>query len=609
MQHLKMRLKIRFYVKMASNMKWNLTPLFKSDTDPQIGQKQEAGLKASYNFINKWKIRKDYLNDPKVLTVALKEYETWVANFGTNDRVCYYFWLRSEQEKNNPKIKASLNNAKDLAVKIDNDIQFFTLNLSKVSPAIQKKFLKAPELKPYYRFLERLFETARFTKSDAEEKILNHLSDTSYRRWVDLIESLLAEEERDGQNFPTLLADCANQNKKKRDKAGANVNQILRAWAPVAEQELNAVLEYKKSIDQIREAEEPETLRLVSDDIDKQTVEAMLETVENNFKLSQRYYRLKAKLLEQEKLTYFERAVPIGKIEKKWSFAEAEKLVSQQLTKLDPELGQIFTNFIKNGQLDVLPEKGKSDGAFCVHYSSTLPTYILLNHTGQWRDVKTLAHEVGHGINNELTRKISRPLYFGTPTSTAEVASTFFEDLVLSSSREKLADQEKLAMMIAKLDDEVSTIFRQVAAYRFEQELHRAFRQQGYLAKEKIGELWQKEMKKYLGSAVSFPQGSENWWVYWSHFRNFFYVYSYASGLLIAKALQTKVHENPQFIQEVKKFLGAGLSQSPKDIFLDLGLDISQPDFWQAGLDQFAELLKEAEKLYNNLYGRNKKRK
>lgn len=585
-------------------MKWNLNPLFKSDTNPQIGKKQEAVKKASYSFINKWKIHKDYLSDPKVLAVALKEYEAWAANFGTNDQVCYYFWLRSEQEKNNPKVKAELNHAKDLAVRIENDIQFFTLNLSKVSLATQKKFLKSPELKIYQHFLTRLFESARFVRSDAEEKILNQLSDTSYRRWVDLIESLLAEEEREGQNFPTLLADCANQDKKKRDRASKNVNEILAAWTPVAEQELNAVLEYKKSIDQIREAEEPETLRLISDDIDQQSVEAMLSTVENNFKLAERYYRLKAKLLKQDKLTYFERGVPVGRVNKKWSFAEAQKLVSQQLTKLDPELGQIFASFIENGQLDILPKKGKSDGAFCAHYSSTLPTYILLNHTGEWRDVKTLAHEVGHGINNELTRKMSRPIYFGTPTSTAEVASTFFEDLVLASSREQLADREKLAMMMAKLDDEVSTIFRQVAAYRFEQELHCAYRQQGYLSKEAIGQLWQKEMKKYLGPAVTFPEGSENWWVYWGHFRNFFYVYSYASGLLIAKSLQTKVHENPQFIQKVKNFLGAGLSASPKELFLNLGLDISRPDFWQAGIDQFADLLTETEKLYNKLNGK-----
>lgn len=582
-------------------MKWNLAPLFKNDADPDITKKQTEVLEASYSFINKWKSRTDYLNNPSVLAVALKEYEDWFANYGTNDQVCYYFWLRSEQEKSNPKIKAKLNQAKDVAVKIDNDIQFFTLNLSKVSLSNQKKFLKSPELEPYQRFLQRLFETARFTKSDAEEKIINHLSDTSYHRWVNLLESLLAEEERDGQNFTTLLANCSNPDKKIRSKAGQTVNKILQAWAPVAEQELNAVLEYKKSIDQIREADEPETLRLVSDDISKQAVEAMLQAVEDNYSLAKRYYKLKAKILKQAKLSYFERAVPVGKIKKEWTFAEAKKLVAKELQKLDYELNQIFESFIKNEQLDVYPNKGKSDGAFCAHYSSTLPTYILLNHTNQWQDVKTLAHEVGHGINNELVRKNGRPLYFGTPTSTAEMASTFFEDMVLASSRNNVPDQEKLIMTMSKLDDEISTIFRQVAAFRFEQTLHQRYRQEGYLAKEKIGELWQTEMKKYMGSSVEFPKGAENWWVYWSHFRNFFYVYSYASGLLIAKTLQGKVRENPKFITEVKKFLGAGTSQSPKEIFAQLGLKIEDPNFWQTGLKQFEELLTEAEKLYNKL--------
>lgn len=578
-------------------MKWNLKPLFKGDNDPNIAQKQAEVLKASYKFINKWKIREDYLSDPKVLAVALKEFEAWDNNFGTNDQVCYYFSLRGELEKGNAKIKASFNQAKDVAVRIDNDIQFFTLNLSKLPATTQKKFLKAPELLPYHQFLKRLFETGRYTKSDTEERIINQLSDTSYHRWVELIESLLAEEERDGKNFPTILSECSDQDKKKRDKAGQTANEILSAWAPVAEQELNAVLEHKKTMDKIRGAEEPETLRLLGDDVDKKIVEAMLKTVEDNYKLAQRYYQLKAKLLGQKKISYFERPVPVGKIDKKWPFPDAQKLVQDQLTKLDPELGQIFTSFIKNGQIDVFPKKGKRGGAFCTGQSPILPTYILLNYTGQWRDVKTLAHEVGHGINNELIKKSSRPIYFGTPVSTAEVASTFFEDIVLESSREQISGPEKLSLIMARLDDEVGTIFRQVAAYRFEQVLHKTYREQGYLSKEVIGNMWLKEMKKYLGKAVTYPKGSLNWWVHWSHFRNFFYVYSYASGLLIAKAMQAKVRANPAFIKEVKKFLGAGVSKSPKELFSDMGLDISKPDFWQAGINQFAELLKEAESL------------
>ena len=130
-----------------------------------------------------------------------------------------------------------------------------------------------------------------------------------------------------------------------------------------------------------------------------------------------------------------------------------------------------FNEFDEKNQIDVYPRDNKASGAFCADQSAILPTYILLNYTNQWRDVRTLAHEVGHGINNELTRKGVRPIYFGTPTSTAEVASTFFEDLVLASARAKAEPKERLALLIDKLDDEVSSIFRQVAAYRFEQKL------------------------------------------------------------------------------------------------------------------------------------------
>ncbi len=83
-----------------------------------------------------------------------------------------------------------------------------------------------------------------------------------------------------------------------------------------------------------------------------------------------------------------------------------------------------------------------------------------------------LAHELGHGINNELIREKQNALNFGTPTSTAEVASTFMEDFVLQEILRGSDDEVKLAIMVMKLNDDISTIFRQVACYAFEQELH-----------------------------------------------------------------------------------------------------------------------------------------
>jgi oligoendopeptidase F len=248
--------------------------------------------------------------------------------------------------------------------------------------------------------------------------------------------------------------------------------------------------------------------------------------------------------------------------------------------KLDPQFKSIFDSFVTNGQIDVYPRVGKRGGAFCAIERPTQPTYIMLNHKDNLRDVLTLAHEAGHGINNELMKSQKYALNFGSPLCTAEVASTFMEDFVLQSL------PKNKGLLMKKLDDDISTIFRQVSAYRFEQELHVTFRKKGYLAKEEIGEIFRKHMASYMGPAVRQNPGSENWWVYWSHFRSFFYVYSYASGLLISKALQNKVKQDPKFIVQVKKFLSAGASDSPKNIFKNLGVDITDKNFWLSGLSE-----------------------
>jgi oligoendopeptidase F len=154
----------------------------------------------------------------------------------------------------------------------------------------------------------------------------------------------------------------------------------------------------------------------------------------------------------------------------------------------------------------------------------------------------------------------------------------------------------KLSLMMRKLNDDISNIQRQVACYRFEQELHKDYREKGYLSKEHIGQLFSKNMGAYMGDFVEMSRGSENWWVYWSHIRRFFYVYSYASGLLISKSLQNFVKEDHSFIEKVKEFLAAGSSESPRHIFMKF-VDIADKGFWNKGLDEIEELLGETEKL------------
>lgn len=594
---------------MKNSTTWNLKPLFASDDDPAILKERREREKDSYAFINKWKSRTDYLENPTVLKEALDEYDQWEKLYSSGGTEEYYFSLRTSQNQNNPNLKAKDKQAEEVAKKISNDIQFFELRLAKVSPQKQTEFLQSPELNPYKHFLERLFAESKYLLSEEAEKILNLKSGVAYANWVKLTSGFLAKEEqevltekgKEVKNFSEILNLMSNPDKKIRDRAAKAFNDILAKHLEVAEAEINSVLENKKIDDDLRGVSRPDLTRHLHDDIDTEVVDTVVKTVVNRFDLSRRYYHLKAQLLGVKKLAYHERNVEYGKIEKKYSYPEAIALVQKVFSRLDQEFGNIADGFVTHEQVDAFPYKGKRGGAFCTYGLIINPTYILLNFTPELIEVLTIAHEFGHGINNELIRKKQNALNFGTPISTAEVASTFMEDFVLEELRRQADDELKLALSVMELDRTVGTIPRQIAAYQFEQQLHAEYRQKGYLSKEEIGKIFQHHMSAYMGEYVEQSPGSENWWEYWSHIRTFFYVYSYASGLLISKSLQAKVKKDPQFIEKVKEFLSAGLSDSPKNIFGKLGIDITDQGFWNQGLDEVEKLLEETEKLARKL--------
>lgn len=589
---------------------WNLKTLFDGDDDPGMAKKRKLIEKNSYEFINKWKERKDYLEDPAILKQALEEYAKWKKNYGSEGDEGYYYWLRTTQDQNAPDLKAKFNQIEHFSKKIENDIQFFYLRIAKIPEKQQNKFLEYAGLKDYRHFLERIFAESEYLLSEPEEKIINLKTPTSYSNWVRMTSSFLAREERkiipeggkkENKTFSEILSLMNSKQKRVRDSAAKAFNDILNKYAEVAEAEINSVLANKKVDDELRMVSRPDLTRHISDDIESDIVDALLQSVSGRFDISSRYYELKARLLKVKRLRYHDRNVEYGNINEKYTYNESLKLVHKVFSNLDGKFAAVLNTFIENVRFDVFPRKGKVSGAFCAHNLISQPTYILLNHTNRLNDVLTLAHEMGHGINNELIREKQNSLNFGTPISTAEVASTFMEDFVLQEILKKADDELRLSIMMMRLNDEVSTIFRQVACYRFEQELHKEFRQKGYLSAKDIGRLFRKHMSEYMGDSVEQSPGSENWWVYWGHIRSFFYVYSYASGLLISKSLQNSVKENPDFIDKVKEFLSAGLSDSPKNIFKHLGVDITDKRFWEKGLDEIENLLQETVHLAQRL--------
>jgi len=606
----------------SSRTTWDLTPLLKNDDDPaaKTTQKQsfcelswrktatahaEKHIKA---FAKKWNKRTDYLRDPRVLKTALDEYEELLKYYVGAGNVGFYFGLRSYLDMDNPALRAKCNKIDEFASKMSNEIEFFTHRLAKVPQATQKIFLKSPHLALYRHALECSFKAAKYLLSEPEEKLITRIANPACANWVEMTSRFLSKEERvvltvDGkkkQNFAEITALMNSTNKKVRDSAAAAFNEILEKHSDTAEVELNSILEFKKTLDEMRNIPRPDFPRHLADDIDTEVVDTLIKTASAHNDLAKRFYALKAKLLGVKKLAYHERNVPYGRVDKEYTYADALAIVEKVFSGLDAKFANIIKSFAKNGLIDVHPKKGKLSGACCIHNLITQPTYILLNFTGKLEDIRTIAHEFGHGINNELMR-VQRPINFDTPLSTAEVASTFMEDFVLEELASGLKERQRLSIYMDKLNADVSSIFRQVACYQFEQALHKEFNAQGYLSKQEIGALFQKYMAGYMGPAVEQSAGAENWWVYWSHIRHFFYNYSYANGLLISKALQSKVRADPKFIAQVKQFLAAGSSDSPKNIFKKLGIDITKRSFWEQGIAEVEELLEKAEGLAGKL--------
>ena len=154
-------------------MNWNLGLLYKDLNDPQIEKDIKSSEKAVLSFIKKWAKNDNYLKNPKVLKEALDEYEHLNSEYGILTKPYYYTQLNKEVDLNNRELKAKLNKLSNKIIKLSNEIQFFEINLSKISKEKQNKFTNAPDLKEYKHYLEILFANAKYVLTDKEEKVFS----------------------------------------------------------------------------------------------------------------------------------------------------------------------------------------------------------------------------------------------------------------------------------------------------------------------------------------------------------------------------------------------------------------------------------------------------
>jgi len=201
--------------------------------------------------------------------------------------------------------------------------------------------------------------------------------------------------------------------------------------------------------------------------------------------------------------------------------------------------------------------------------------------------VLTLAHELGHGLHAYLARA-QGVFHQSTPLTLAETASVFGETVTFGRLLETVDDPaERLTLLAANLEDQIATVFRQIAMNRFEDAMHTARREEGELSVDRLGELWAGTQTAMLGDAVEVTDGYRTWWSYIPHFIGTpGYVYAYAYGQLLALSVYARYEqEGSGFVANYLDLLRAGGSKSPEALGAMVGVDLADPGFWDRGLD------------------------
>ncbi|WP_163849422.1 M3 family oligoendopeptidase [Pseudooceanicola aestuarii] len=517
-------------------------------------------------------------------------------------RIMSFAGLRYYQMTTDGERAKFLSDMQDRITTFTTPLVFFTLEVNRLpDDHLDGLFAEDPELARYKPVFDRIRTMKPFQLSDELEKFLHDLGvvgDAWEKLFDETIAGLTFVVEEDELNIEGTLNLLTDPCRRKREAAARELARVLGQNLRIFARVHNTQAKEKEVIDRWRGMPNPQTGRHLSNHVEPEVVEALRNAVVQAYpKLSHRYYELKRKWLELDRMQVWDRNAPLpSETQKTVDWAEARQTVMDAYAGFDPRMADIAAPFFDKGWIDAGVKPGKAPGAFAHPTVTDVHPYVMLNYLGKPRDVMTLAHELGHGVHQVLAAGQGEMLS-STPLTLAETASVFGEMLTFRALLDRATTQEERKTLLAgKVEDMINTVVRQIAFYDFECKLHEA-RRGGELTVEDINALWMSVQAESLGPAFDFMEGYESFWSYVPHFvHSPFYVYAYAFGDGLVNALYAVYQDQPDGFQE-KYFdmLKAGGSKHHKELLAPFGLDASDPAFWDKGLSMIAGMIDELE--------------
>ena len=580
--------------------RWDLQPLVEGEGPDgalrlieeakALAEKFDAGRRGSLADI-----------DASELAAAMRELEEVYDRLG---RAGSYASLAYSVDTQDPERGALLQRLHEGGAEIETSLLFFDLEWNALSDDRVQELLGSGELDFCAHHLRTLRRYRPHQLSEPEERVLTEAEVTGRSAFARLFteQTSAVTVALPGADEPAPLEEALSRlqdpDRERRAQAAESVTAALQPGLRTRAFIFNTLLADKATKDRLRSYPHWLASRNLSNEAGDESVKALIDAVVGRYELARRWYRLKAKLLGLNRLAYYDRMAPVADTDRRVAYADARELVLDCYRGFSDELGTAASEFFEGSYIDAPPEPGKRGGAFCAYAVPSAHPYVMLNYTSRPGDVLTMAHELGHGVHAALARP--KGLFeFSTPLTVAETASIFGETIVLERLLDEAPDAAaRLSLLAESLDGAVAAIFRQVAMNRFEDRIHTERRDSGELSVDAFAAAWLETQSDMLGDSVEASEDYGSWWSYVPHFVDTpGYVYAYAYGNLLALSVYRRFEETGEgFVDSYLELLRAGGSMAPEQLGQIVGVDLTDPGFWSAGLDLVVRRLEAAER-------------
>ena len=488
----------------------------------------------------------------------------------------------------------------------------------KIGSAKVDQFIASdPRLKVYAFYLHDIVRRAPHTLSDAEEKILadagplagsasniyNILSnaDFPYPR----VKFSDREVRVDQANYGAMRT---SPNRADRQLAMSSFFTALggfsRTFGTTINSEVQKVRFYAKS----RKYKSDLELALDGPNIPTSVYMRLIDGVNKNLPTFHRYLALRKKMMGiTDQLHYYDLYAPLVKeVNLKYSPDEASKLVIDAVKPLGADYAAVTQKAFNERWVDFYPTEGKQSGAYSNGGAYDVHPFMLMNYLGEYNDVSTLAHELGHTMHSYYSNKTQPYPTASYQTFVAEVASTFNEALLMDLMLKQIKDKPtRLALLGNYLENAKATVFRQTQFAEFELRIHELAEKDQPITGDTLNKLYLDITKRYYGDkdgdasdvTVVDPYIAHEW-SYIPHFYRDFYVFQYATSFTAAEALSAKVLSGDKAATDrYLRFISSGGSKYPIDLLKDAGVDMTTDEPLDLTIKKMNAVMDEMEKL------------